>query len=61
MGSAAWFIGNDGAQWVAKADAAEAGGQLAGGLRLAQRLERAGIPAGAPLPTASGQLAVNQK
>ena len=58
MGSATWFVGHDGARWVAKAVAAEAGGQFAGGLRLAQRLERAGIPAGAPLATASGQIAV---
>lgn len=58
MGSATWFIGHDGGRWVAKAVAAEAGGQFAGGLQLAQLLERAGIPAGAPLATVTGQLAV---
>jgi Ser/Thr protein kinase RdoA (MazF antagonist) len=58
MGSATWFLGHDSGQWVAKAVAAEEGSQFAGGLRLAQQLERAGIPAGAPLPTTTGQLAV---
>jgi homoserine kinase type II len=56
MGSATWFIGHASGRWVAKAVAAEAGGQLAGGLQLARRLEHAGIRAGAPLPTVSGQL-----
>ena len=58
MGSATWFIDHDSGRWVAKAVAAEAGGQFAGGLRLAQRLEQAGIPAGAPLPTIGGQFTV---
>jgi Ser/Thr protein kinase RdoA (MazF antagonist) len=58
MGSATWIIGHDSGRWVAKAVAAEAGGQFAGGLRLAQQLEQAGIPAGAPLATATGQLTV---
>lgn len=58
MGSATWLLGNNGGRWVAKAVAAEAGGPFAGGLELAQRLEEAGIRAGAPLPTASGQLTV---
>jgi Ser/Thr protein kinase RdoA (MazF antagonist) len=58
MGSATWFLCHDDGRWVAKAVGAEAGSQFAGGLRLVQLLDRAGIPAGAPLPTMTGQLAV---
>ena len=56
MSSATWFISHNSSRWVAKAVAAEAGGQLTCALQLAQRLEHAGINAGAPLPTCSGQL-----
>lgn len=58
MGSATWFISHDSGRWVAKAVPAEAGGPFAGGLQLAQRLEHAGIRAGAPLPATAGQLTV---
>jgi homoserine kinase type II len=44
---------------VAKAVAPGDGGQFAGGLAIARRLEQAGIPAGAPVPAAGGQLAVD--
>ena len=59
MGSATWFIDQDADRWVAKAVAPAAGRQFAGGLSLAQRLDRAGIPAGAPVPATNGQLAVD--
>jgi Ser/Thr protein kinase RdoA (MazF antagonist) len=59
MGSATWFVERDGGRWVAKAVAPAAGSQFAGGLGIARWLERAGIPAGAPVPAADGQLAVN--
>jgi Ser/Thr protein kinase RdoA (MazF antagonist) len=59
MGSATWFIDHEGSRWVAKAVAPDAGSQFAGGLELARCLEQAGIPAGAPVPTADGQLAVD--
>lgn len=59
MGSATWFVDHGGDRWVAKAVAPVAGSQLAGGLAIAQLLEQAGIPAGAPVPAAGGQLVVN--
>jgi Ser/Thr protein kinase RdoA (MazF antagonist) len=49
----------DGRRWVAKAVAPADGSQFTGGLAIAQRLEEAGIPAGAPLPATGGQFAVN--
>lgn len=59
MGSATWFIDHDRDRWVAKAVAPVAGSQFTGGLGLARWLEHAGIPAGAPVPAANGQLAVD--
>lgn len=59
MGSRTWFIEHGDRLRVAKAVAPGAGGQLAGGLAIAQRLERAGIPAGAPVPAADGRLVVD--
>ena len=59
MGSETWFVDRGDRRWVAKAVAPEAGGQFAGGLALARRLEQAGIPAGAPVPAAGGRLAVD--
>jgi Ser/Thr protein kinase RdoA (MazF antagonist) len=58
MGSATWFVDHGHDRWVAKAVSPVASGQFAGGLIVAQRLEEAGIPAGAPVPTADGQLTV---
>ncbi len=58
MGSQTWFVDLDDRRWVAKVVAPGDGVQLAGGMAIAQRLEQAGIPAGAPLPAARGQLVV---
>jgi Ser/Thr protein kinase RdoA (MazF antagonist) len=58
MGSQTWFVDLGGQRWVAKAVEAPAGDQFAGGLTLARRLEQAGIPAGAAVPGAGGQLCV---
>ena len=59
MGSETWFVDLGDRRWVAKAVAPEGGSQFAGGMAIARRLERAGIPAGAPVPALGGQLAVN--
>jgi Ser/Thr protein kinase RdoA (MazF antagonist) len=59
MGSQTWFVGQAGRRWVAKAVAPAGGSQFATAMGIAQHLERAGIPAGAPLPAASGRLAVD--
>jgi Ser/Thr protein kinase RdoA (MazF antagonist) len=58
MGSQTWFVDRGGRRWVAKAVAPGDGVQFAGGMAIAQRLEHAGIPAGAPVPAADGQLVV---
>ena len=59
MGSQTWFVDLGDRRWVAKAVAPAAGPQLAGGLAIAQRLDQAGLPAGAPVPAAGGQLVVD--
>jgi Ser/Thr protein kinase RdoA (MazF antagonist) len=59
MGSQTWFVELGGRRWVAKAVAPAGGPQLAGGLAIAQRLEAAGIRAGAAVPAAGGELAVD--
>lgn len=59
MGSQTWFVDLAGHRWVAKAVAPGDGVQFARGLALAQHLEHAGIPAGAPVPAAGGELAVD--
>jgi Ser/Thr protein kinase RdoA (MazF antagonist) len=56
MGSQTWFVDLGGQRWVAKAVAPGAGVQFAGGMTIAQRLEQAGIPAGAPVPANDGEL-----
>jgi homoserine kinase type II len=56
IGSRTWIVDDAGRRWVLKAVAPALGGQLAGGLAVAQRLDRAGIPAGAPEPTIGGSL-----
>ena len=58
MGSQTWFVDRGDRRWVAKAVAPGDGVQFAGGMAIAQRLEQAGIPAGAPVPAADGQLVV---
>lgn len=59
MGSATWFVTRAGGRWVAKLVAPHTGSQFRGGLATAMTLEQAGIPAGAPVRTADGQLAVD--
>jgi Ser/Thr protein kinase RdoA (MazF antagonist) len=59
MGSRTWIVDEAGRRWVLKAVTAALGEQMAGGLAVAQRLDRAGIPAGAPEPTRAGELAVS--
>ena len=59
MGSETWFVDRRDQRWVAKAVVPGGGGQFAGGLAIARRLEQTGIPAGAPVPTGDGQLAVD--
>jgi Ser/Thr protein kinase RdoA (MazF antagonist) len=58
MGSQTWFVDLGERRWVAKAVAPGAGVQFAGGMAIAQRLEQAGILAGAPVPATDGQLVV---
>jgi homoserine kinase type II len=59
MGSATWFITRGSDRWVAKLVAPPAGRQFTGGLTIAQTLEKAGIPAGAPVPARDGPIAVD--
>jgi Ser/Thr protein kinase RdoA (MazF antagonist) len=56
MGSRTWIVDDAGRRWVLKAVAPGLGEQLAGGLAVARRLDAAGVPAGAPEPTGSGEL-----
>jgi homoserine kinase type II len=56
MGSRTWSVDDAERRWVLKAVAPALGGQMAGGLAVAQRLKRAGITAGAPQPTGAGSL-----
>lgn len=55
MGSATWFVTQDGGRWVAKAVAPALRRQFVGGLAVAAAVEAAGIPVGAPVPTRDGQ------
>jgi Ser/Thr protein kinase RdoA (MazF antagonist) len=55
MGSATWFVTQDGRRWVAKAVAPALRRQFVGGLAVAATVEAAGIPAGAGVPTRDGQ------
>lgn len=54
MNSLTWQARSGGARWVVKAVPPEAKDGFVFGLDLAHRLERAGIPAGAPVATESG-------
>ncbi|MBO0816683.1 MAG: phosphotransferase [Actinobacteria bacterium] len=58
MGSRTWIVDHGDRRWVAKAVAPALGDQFAGGLVVAQRVERAGILAGAPEPAVDGSLTV---
>ncbi|MFG3115154.1 phosphotransferase enzyme family protein [Streptomyces sp. NPDC048197] len=58
MNSLTWEVRSEKARWVAKAVTPEAKDAFVYGLGLAARLEQAGIPAGAPVPTVGGQQVV---
>jgi Ser/Thr protein kinase RdoA (MazF antagonist) len=59
MGSATWFVAQDGYRWVAKAVGPAQRTQFTGGLRVAAALDAAGIPAGRPVPTRDGHMVVS--
>jgi Ser/Thr protein kinase RdoA (MazF antagonist) len=56
MNSATWLVRQGDLRWVAKAVPPEQKSAVAAGLAVAARLERAGVPAGAAVPTAGGHL-----
>lgn len=56
LGSRTWIVDDASRRWVLKAVAPGLGMNLAGGLAVARRLDQAGIPAGAPEPTRTGDL-----
>jgi len=58
MGSRTWAVDHGNRRWVLKAVVADLGDQFASGLTVAERVERAGIPAGAPEPALDGDLTV---
>ncbi|HWG28409.1 GNAT family N-acetyltransferase [Actinospica sp.] len=59
MSSSTWVVTEGARRWLAKAVSAERYGQrFASGLAAATRLDEAGIPAGAPIPTRDGALTV---
>ena len=58
MNSATWFI-TAGRRWVAKAVPPASRRAFTAGLTIATALERAGIPAGAPMPTRHGDIVVD--
>ena len=58
MNSATWLVKSGGQRWVAKAVPPAARTRFTGGLAVADRLERSGVPAGAPMPTSDGQVVV---
>ncbi|HEY0933146.1 MAG TPA: phosphotransferase, partial [Trebonia sp.] len=56
LGSRTWIVEHAGRRQVLKVVTPAIGEQMAGGLAVAQRVERAGIPAGDPQPTRTGGL-----
>ncbi|MEZ0494608.1 phosphotransferase enzyme family protein [Kineococcus sp. TBRC 1896] len=56
MNSTTWTVTGSGGRWVAKAVAAASETGFALGLRAAQVVDAAGVPAGAPEPTRQGEL-----
>ena len=56
MNSATWFVTAGERRWVAKSVPAQAARRLRAGLAVAAAVQRAGIPAGAPMPTVDGEL-----
>ncbi|GIF72571.1 phosphotransferase enzyme family protein [Asanoa siamensis] len=59
MNSATWFVDQGGERWVAKAVVPGARRAFAAGLAVATAVERAGIPAGAPVPAREGGVVVD--
>jgi homoserine kinase type II len=59
MGSRTWIVAGDGRRWVAKAVAPHLAKGFAKGLQVARMVERAGVPAGEPAPTVSGEFTVD--
>ncbi|RSM53697.1 serine kinase [Actinoplanes sp. ATCC 53533] len=55
MNSATWLVDDGASRWVAKSVVPGSRDQFVAGLTVAGRLQRAGIPAGAPVPTVGGQ------
>jgi homoserine kinase type II len=55
MNSATWFVDDGERRWVAKSVVPGSRDQFVAGLKVAARLQRKGIPAGAPVPTAGGE------
>jgi len=55
MNSATWLVRQGGERWVAKAVPGSAPADFVPGLAVATRVQEAGIPAGAPVPTSSGR------
>jgi homoserine kinase type II len=56
MNSATWVVDHGGARYVAKSVPATQRDAFAGGLRVAEVVERAGTPAGGPVRTVDGHL-----
>jgi homoserine kinase type II len=56
MNSATWFVARDDHRWVAKSVPAEAVESFRAGLAVAAAVQRAGIPAGAAVPTVDGAI-----
>jgi homoserine kinase type II len=59
MNSATWQVARGGRRWIAKAVRRDSHPTFAAGLAVAARVEAAGVPAGAPLPTRDGRLAID--
>ena len=55
MNSATWFVDDGDRRWVAKSVVPGSRDRFVAGLTVAGRLQRAGIPAGAPVPTIGGR------
>jgi Ser/Thr protein kinase RdoA (MazF antagonist) len=56
MNSRTWLVTSGASRWIAKAVPAATQPGFVGGLRVAELVERAGIPAGAPVATVDGRL-----
>ena len=59
MGSRTWIVDGGDQRWVLKAVAPHLAGSFAKGLQVARMVERAGVPAGAPVRTTSGEFTVD--